>query len=269
MTGSANSSLNYPSYQTEATTSLLLPPAVMSPIDSPNTFVCNPFLAKSHLPSVASSNSRNPFEKNERKPNAMEKKFNSLKAIGTRKTPQFYSMRLNKCKRHQSLPKEPQKLLLINSKHKTGPPLGKSQQQPLFEHLTDSIQIHELDELQGERERSSIYRSDSGISNSSYECVTPVPAPRTNPRSCQSAPVYMNLPSSTTYASANGGSYQGKRRYHISSKYLGGKCSNGINIVGINSSNNNNNNNNNGVQSASITPNNGSLLSYEVCLFTS
>lgn len=192
---------------------------------SNSAIACNPFLAK-----CSNTNSLN----GDRKPGAMEKKFNSLKSMGVKKTPQFYSMRLNKCKRHQSFSNEPQKLLLINNANASTMPYmtdghqpqsssqhmqkrhHKQQQgalailkncnQPLYENLTDSIQIHEssapnessfasvLDDFNFETERNSIYRSDSGISNSSYECITPVPAPRTNPRKCRSAPVYMNLP---------------------------------------------------------------------------
>lgn len=281
-------SLNYPNYQAEATTSLLPPSTVTSPIDSTNAFVCNPFLAKNHpssAPSAQAAKGASSFGSRERKPSAMEKKFNSLKTIGNRKSPQFYSMRLNKCKRHQSMPNEPQKLLLINSKNKTGAPSyisGKHQQQPLYENLTDSIQIHESDEFncEPEPERNSIYRSDSGISNSSYECVTPVPAPRTNPRNCQSAPVYMNLPNSTTYSSANGAGYHilgrfatssgsgggGKGRhksYHMPNKHGNGKCSSGgggvggsgVGIADANAS----------IQMATSTPDNGPLLNLEVC----
>lgn len=162
--------------------------------------------------------------KSDRKTN--EKKFNSLKSIGVKKAPQFYSMRANKCKRHHSLVGvngsgngDPQQLqILIESSASTHSMPYISQklrplEQPLYENLTDSIQIHESS-LQGDRtaydeasngefqcdpdERNSIYRSDSGISNSSYECITPVPAPRTHPRKNHSAPVYMNLPNSSS-----------------------------------------------------------------------
>lgn len=221
------------------------------------------------------------------------KKFNSLKSslAGLRKTPQFYySMRSGaakegqsksgkSCKRHQSF-NQPQDVLRYTEEE-----AGQQQQyyeggeqqhslyyeeQPLYENLTDSIQIHELsgssvqqktnvDQQQaglvindqqtqkpkhhqkplhkihqhrhhhhgstGEKlkkahhkscdmiERNSIYRSDSGISNSSYECITPVPAPRTangepvvveagtsggtstGRKSKKKMPVYMNLAS--------------------------------------------------------------------------
>lgn len=172
----------------------------------------------------------NPFlaggcsSKSDRKTN--EKKFNSLKSIGVKKAPQFYSMRANKCKRHHSLVGvngsgngDPQQLqILIESSASTHSMPYISQklrplEQPLYENLTDSIQIHESS-LQSDRiaydeanngefqcdpdERNSIYRSDSGISNSSYECITPVPAPRTHPRKNHSAPVYMNLPNSSS-----------------------------------------------------------------------
>lgn len=199
------------------------------------------------------------------------KKFNSLKSslAGLRKTPQlYYSMRIGEgqaaqqqqgpqtgksCKRHQSFNQtksdnggafEEEQSQSQGDYYYEG---GEQQhtlyyeEQPLYENLTDSIQIHELSagsvQLQGEQqqatlvineqkqpkhhqkplkqihqhrqhkphhhhhhqqqqlhngekmkkahhkscdmiERNSIYRSDSGISNSSYECITPVPAPR-------------------------------------------------------------------------------------------
>lgn len=156
-----------------------------------------------------------------------DKKFNSLKSSDARKAPQFYSLRLNKCRRHQALTNPAynttqQKLLVINNS--TLPYLRstkshhsadsdqestsmlrkiKFSQQPLYENLVNaSLEQGQnilptttvLDEFYCEaNDANSIYRSDSGISNSSYE-LTPVPAPRNNPRNCQSAPVYMNLP---------------------------------------------------------------------------
>lgn len=195
------------------------------------------------------------------------KKFNSLKSslAGLRKTPQlYYSMRLGEgqqgpqtttttgksCKRHQSFNQtksdnggafeEEQQQPSQGDYYYEGGEQQHSlyyEEQPLYENLTDSIQIHELSagsvQVQGDQqpatlvindqkqqqqqpkhhqkplkqihrhhhhhhqhhqngekmkkahhkscdmiERNSIYRSDSGISNSSYECITPVPAPR-------------------------------------------------------------------------------------------
>ncbi|XP_055692645.1 hemicentin-1 isoform X4 [Lutzomyia longipalpis] len=176
--------LNYPTYPSVATT----------------TSLNNPFLAKRERCQGHVEQQRKP-----------EKKFSSLKSLGIRKSPQFYSMRINKsCKRHNSFAgadtRKPSPQPPYNNIHRE----KYEQQQPLYENLTDSIQIHESslqnessfasvllsDDFGGnfEGERTSIYRSDSGISNSSYECITPVPAPRTGQRSCQSAPIYMNLP---------------------------------------------------------------------------
>lgn len=96
---------------------------------------------------------------------------------------------------------------------------------PYYENITDSIQIHETsikgtdhsDTLNSNKEeyyvvstcndqlhRNSLYRSDSGISNSSYDCTTPVPAPRPNSRKCLSVPVYMNLPGKNGSCGQNG-----------------------------------------------------------------
>lgn len=217
--------------------------------------------SKGKLPSSASSASGGGGDVD-----GTNKKFNSLKSslAGLRKTPQFYySMRLGgnnngtgadkvshskgkSCKRHQSFnqPKSGGDGGLSYAEEEQGDYYyeGGEQQhtlyyeeQPLYENLTDSIQIHELstssvqqqaltDQMinneqqkkgppkpkhqqrplhkmhqhrhhhhhqHGEKlkkghhkscdmiERNSIYRSDSGISNSSYECITPVPAPRT------------------------------------------------------------------------------------------
>lgn len=158
----------------------------------------------------------NPFlVKNIKSDRNVEKKFNSLKSSGNKKSPQFYSMRVNKCRRHHSFANEPQQMLVVNNNNSI-PYLTQNGKltnfdQPLYENLTDSIQIHESpmqndsscasapEERNCKPERNSIYRSDSGISNSSYECITPVPAPRTNQRNCQSAPVYMNLPNSSSH----------------------------------------------------------------------
>lgn len=212
----AVNSLNYPNYPTA--NSVQPPLTVTGNATSTSSMFYNPFLAKNHSKT----------ERHRSKPmSSMEKKFNSLKSIGVKKSPQFYSMRVNKCKRHQSFATEPQQLLLINSTNSM-PYISpntkmKNLDQPLYENLTDSIQIHEsslnnecsfasvLDEFNCKPERRSIYRSDSGISNSSYECITPVPAPRTNQRKCQSAPVYMNLPNSS---SATMSSYFQQQQQH-------------------------------------------------------
>lgn len=204
------SNSNYPNYPTNSTgystnnypNEILPPPATVTGTSVTGSMLpFNPFLVKNI--------------KSERKSNVVEKKFNSLKSIGIKKSPQFYSMRVNKCRRHHSFANEPQQLLIVNNNHSM-PYLPQSSKlknfdQPLYENLTDSIQIHESsmqndssfasigDEYNCKPERNSIYRSDSGISNSSYECITPVPAPRTNQRKCQSAPVYMNLPNSSSH----------------------------------------------------------------------
>lgn len=165
---------------------------------------------------------------------ATDKKFNSLKSMSARKAPQFYSLRLNKCRRHQALTNPnyntQQKLLVINnasvpylqstkSHHSDSEPDATSMlrtmkfnQQPLYENLVNASLEHGdailapttiLDEFYCDaNDANSIYRSDSGISNSSYE-LTPVPAPRNNPRNCQSAPVYMNLPKYASICGTN------------------------------------------------------------------
>lgn len=218
------------------------------------------------------------------------KKFNSLKSslAGLRKTPQFYySMRSGanngpggrdnqskgkSCKRHQSFnqpkPEEGSRFEEEQQFYEGGEQQHTLyyEEQPLYENLTDSIQIHELSagSIQPQKapvineqcapqkpkhhqkplnkihqhrhhhqqkkvhhkscdviERNSIYRSDSGISNSSYECITPVPAPRTDQseegagaaagHECGSAsgrkskkkmPVYMNLATARGEAAA-------------------------------------------------------------------
>lgn len=229
-----------------------------------NQMTNNPFLAKyshhhHHQQQPHHHQPPNTLKCDHKQPSPSDKKFNSLKSIGMKKSPHFYSMRLNKCKRHQTFSNEPQKLLLVNNANQNSmsyisqhqhqlsslhpqkqysisenattsrgisstaatqhhqqqskQPISlsklKNYNQPLYENLTDSIQIHEsstqnensfasvLDEFNCEMERNSIYRSDSGISNSSYECITPVPAPRTNPKKYHSAPVYVNLPNTS------------------------------------------------------------------------
>lgn len=230
----------------------------------------NPFLisragqSKGKLPVSASTTGRSQHHQQQQaqprdaKSDASEganKKFNSLKSslTGLRKTPPFYySMRSGgnegqnpgqkssgkSCKRHQSFNQPKSDGFFEEATGEFYYEGGEQQhtlyyeEQPLYENLTDSIQIHELstssnaahkpqgelinDQKQqqqlkthqkplkqihqhrhhhsggggGEKmkkahhkscdmiERSSIYRSDSGISNSSYECITPVPAPR-------------------------------------------------------------------------------------------
>lgn len=139
-----------------------------------------------------------------------DKKYNSLKSLGIKKSPQFYSMRLNKCRRHHSMNGQ--------GKGNQLPPPYTTEQQPVYENLTDSIQIAESAYEPYEQERTSIYRSDSGISNSSYECITPVPAPRTKQRKCQSAPVYMNLPNSGGPHGKNGYYYYNYRQHNAKCK---------------------------------------------------
>lgn len=237
-------SMNYTNYPANSATGTVSSVAAVTTSTSGN-------------PSITSASAFNPFlaktlngggKKNEhRKPNVVEKKFNSLKSIGVKKSPQFYSMRVNKCKRHQAghgtdhlvqqhaSNNAAHSMPYITQKFKT------LEQQPLYENLTDSIQIHEsslhdettfeaaLDEynnLEVMDERHSIYRSDSGISNSSYECITPVPAPRTNPRKCQSAPVYMNLPNTKggIRSSQRNGMKNGQGHHQIKHN---SKCKNG------------------------------------------
>lgn len=216
-----------------------------------NTLKLNPFLVKCSAPMVNFGS----------KSNDTGQKFNTLKTVSVKRMPQFYSMRLNKCKRHQLPANEPNKFIIINNGNSNSNVHSKNINgseninrsinpnnitnndhtqtdgkvngmpymteyhvhlencdNPLYENLTDSIQIHESflqnDELTFNVERKSIHRSDSGISNSSYECVTPVPAPRTSPKRCFTVPVYMNLPTSTV-ATLNpltrNGAYSSKR----------------------------------------------------------
>lgn len=162
----------------------------------------------------------------------MDKKFNSLKTSTARKKPEFYSLRVSKCRRHHSLANPTydmqQKLLVINNtllpyakrfnqatashsdseheqqkQHQQQSPAIRHSRfncQPLYENLVnatmngDANAASAYDEYYCDaNDANSIYRSDSGISNSSFE-LTPIPAPRNNPRNCQSAPVYVNLP---------------------------------------------------------------------------
>lgn len=250
---------------------------MIAPIRSNSMIACNPFLAKSSNVDAANYNQKPLY--------APEKKFNSLKTTNAKKAPQFYSMRLNKCKRHQSFSNEPQKLVLINNATANGLPYmgdtqnnqhiqqghhrqshdanGRRNEQPLYENLTDSIQILEtsapneiafaavIDDFNLDNERNSIYRSDSGISNSSYECITPVPAPRTNPRKCRSVPVYMNLPNQ--YGS---GRYMSKGKGACVFIRPITKCKNG----------NRPNKPNTNASNTQITDANALLFNYEVCV---
>lgn len=224
-----------------------------------NKIAMNPFLAKRPKSLSQMKRERNLMPPPPPLPVAtsIDTRFNSLKTNNARKTPQFYSLRLNKCRRHQSMANSAyasggnggigtaaqQKLLVINN---TGLPIQSylpaskfnqtdlgattleklrynQQQQPLYENLVNSTMEQNVDVMQTTfdeyhrdvNDANSIYRSDSGISNSSYE-LTPVPAPRNNPRNCQSAPVYMNLPK---YASLCGG---GTSKYGVlSNKSVG------------------------------------------------
>lgn len=70
------------------------------------------------------------------------------------------------------------------------------------QHQHQQMKDCEISSNLTEKERLSIYRSDSGISNSSYECITPVPAPRqilhkmktsSTSKHKNSTPHYMNI----------------------------------------------------------------------------
>uniref|UniRef100_A0A336JZG9 CSON005257 protein n=1 Tax=Culicoides sonorensis TaxID=179676 RepID=A0A336JZG9_CULSO len=214
--------------------------------------------------------SKNPFLVKGGLNKCSDNKFNTLtKSSPTRKSPQFYSMR--KCKRHHSYcsPKSNDKVgkLGITSENDNKPNLSFiDYEQPVYENLTDSIQIHEAklpvneasstdsksgiirfnnnynfhhsnvkvsgknfksnisdynnhispnkhkDQTIGSsKDRMSIHKSDSGISNSSYEYL-PQPAPRINSRTDNSkrdifendisnmnAPIYMNLSQNNSF----------------------------------------------------------------------
>lgn len=228
--------------------------------------------------SGATASAFNPFHsrtKGQKNPTgAHDPRFNSLKSgplSGCRRAGNdvFHSMRSSgggggsviKCKRHHSFVAPPQTsgtsytVPTSTELMDEGDDCNRSQQ-PLYENLTDSIQIHEASPLpmgcvadRGDiglpladadvlelelQQRHSLYRSDSGISNSSYECVTPVPAPRRNPRKCQSVPVYMNLPSRGRGAAggvaAGGGVRSSKRCRGSAGKGPGGtKCGRDVN----------------------------------------
>lgn len=151
-------------------------------------------------------------------------------------SPRFYSLRKKKsCKHHPSSGKLPTNSTTPYNTWQQFQTLD-SHNQPYYENITDSIQIHEAsmsandpssdsfvdnDELHivntdndHQLQRNSLYRSDSGISNSSYDCTTPVPAPRPNSRKCQSVPVYMNLPGKfghpTRWVTGTGRSHNGR-----------------------------------------------------------
>lgn len=217
-------SFNYISYQSQLPGSI----SNSASYETQSTLAkTNPFLVKGGLSKCSDTHHR-PLPP----PGASDAtgRFNSLKALGIKKSPQFYSMR--RCKRHHSYTGP-------NLVSVTAAGLSASQnrisslmdydQHPLYENLTDSIQIHEtslpLDSdtnssgnngtsgasstggagymysTKSHKDRLSIHRSDSGISNSSYEYL-PQPAPRIGGSSRskvkamgnQSAPMYMNLP---------------------------------------------------------------------------
>lgn len=218
---------------------------------------------KHHQSSGATNSRTNPFLVKGGLNLSSDKKFNTLtKSLAVRRSPQFYSMR--KCKRHHSYNGP-----MLNNSGSTAISASQNKlnsslidyEQPLYENLTDSIQIHEatlpnndattdpnlalirfnnnsnsntyhdsdtnssgnntnsnnnnnnnsssnkdqLSYISSNKERMSIHRSDSGISNSSYEYL-PQPAPRVNTSGGKSknrnggaashsnVPVYMNLP---------------------------------------------------------------------------
>jgi hypothetical protein len=176
-------------------------------------------------------------------------KFNSLKSLITKKSPHFYSIKANKCKRHHSFI-DPQHALYnqsrdFNSIHLLPNDLQPpSYEQPMYENLTDSIQIREsppphtessfaavladMGQIDGGRPdgmfyERTIHRSDSGISNSSYECITPTPAPRVNGSVSKGrvikTPVYMNLPFLRSSSSASAFYGLGKFSSSKSSKF--------------------------------------------------
>lgn len=177
-----------------------------------------------------------------------KQKYNTLtKALTVHKSPQFYSMR--KSKRNHSAYTGP-----VDTTGSSNCKLASllDYDQPLYENLTDSIQIHE-ELLPGEdtsaslikfnnpdsdtnssgnnnsggkrnhpfnssgsgggtnnKERMSIHRSDSGISNSSYECL-PQTTPRIHPQAAAAknkryhltTPVYINVPYNVSSSTNN------------------------------------------------------------------
>lgn len=226
--------------------------------------------SKHQNPSTANSRT-NPFLVKGSLNKCSDKKFNTLtKSLAVRKSPQFYSMR--KCKRHHSyngpMLNNPGIGAISASQSKLNSSLI-DYEQPLYENLTDSIQIHEatlpnndttadpnlslirfnnnstyhdsdtnssgnntnsnnnhsnsnkdqLSYISSNKERMSIHRSDSGISNSSYEYL-PQPAPRVNSSGGKSkrngttynsnVPVYMNLP----YVSCTANSLHSNGPFH-------------------------------------------------------
>jgi hypothetical protein len=204
----------------------------------------NPFGQKQSAASRAGKNATNGMNN--------DVKFNSLKSLITKKSPHFYSIKANKCKRHHSFI-DPQHTIYDNSREFNSINLlqqndlkAKNYEQPMYENLTDSIQIRESPQQtessfalvlaefgnNGQPEdifyERTIHRSDSGISNSSYDCITPTPAPRVSSSSSGShiikTPVYMNLPFLSSSSSSNAfygirtnGKMSGKSKLHSNS----------------------------------------------------
>lgn len=199
----------------------------------------NPFLATNFKKFHTNNNSMT-CSMNRKNSKSEDKKFYSLKFSAKKNGGLLLKQSMGKCKRHHSfadggeLPTDTKAMKM----HFYEP--------PVYENLTDSIQILEcnvepsgaaaqphpvyLKKKHGahhphrhnrqrvledsniilEPEKLSIYRSDSGISNSSFECITtPVPAPRQGEPLMQlpqqnnkpstmkahSNPVYMNISS--------------------------------------------------------------------------
>ncbi|KAL5292690.1 nrm family protein [Megaselia abdita] len=207
----------------------------------------NPFLATNFKKFHTNANSMT-CSMNRKNSKSEDKKFYSLKFSAKKNGGLLLKQSMGKCKRHHSFADGGELPPLSDTKamkmHFYEP--------PVYENLTDSIQILEcnvepaaaaapsathqlhLKKKHGaqhhthrhnrqriledsniilEPEKLSIYRSDSGISNSSFECITtPVPAPRQGEQLMQlpqqqqhsskpstmkahSNPVYMNISS--------------------------------------------------------------------------